>query len=274
MPQTPLLNPNDPRDLSDEIIAAASSAGLFRVTRRFINSMLGRLVADQVKDLSDAELERSLDPCIAGPQLLTTAKNLRDMGVLQRLVDHMAREDRRVREHRARLTQMREFALLHLEDLRIQLMQDPSVYARYRGQAAAVIDDSINGLMRRVRDERRYANHRYDRQGELAASLICLAMEYPEAYAVLMEHAAGSEPIRTLGGVLGLQAVLGGLSDDHDYLLIRDSDGVDRLYDESNKPPGTGFVPLTCARDLCEVSCSLLTTVAAGANPYPNGPTR
>jgi len=111
------------------------------------------MVADRVQDLTDAELQRSLDPCLAGAQLMTAAKKLRDVGVLQRLVDHMASEDRRTRESRARITQMRELAYLYLDELRIKLLEDPSVYggisrrmkpsARGRSSSRA-IGESVN----------------------------------------------------------------------------------------------------------------------------------
>jgi hypothetical protein len=274
MSKTIAPNAKEPPQINDEIIRAVSSPGLFRVTRQFIDDMVGRLVADQVQEFSDAEFERSLGPCIAGAQLVSAAKKLRDVGVLGQLVDHLRKEDGRIRELADRVTQMRQSAYIHLDELRIKLMEDPTVYAKHRGKAAAVIDDYVNGLIERVRNEKRYTNTRYDGQGELAASLICLAMDYPQTYAALMEHAAGTDGIRLLNGISGLERVLGGLSDDHDYILIQDSDGLYQLYHESNKPPRIGFVPLTCARDLAELTCSLLTQAGATVQAAANSPAR
>lgn len=156
------------------------------------------------------------------------------------------------------MTTLRDWAELYLDDLRLSLQRDPVVYDEYGAKAFETIDDYIDVLRTRVRNTQSCPNHAYDRQGDLAASMIVLAMEYPECYTALMQHVVGSSSVRLLDGVSRLDIVLNGLSDDHGYVLIKDAAGLHRLYLESNLPKEYGFVPLTGSRDLCEVTCALL----------------
>ena len=159
--------------------------------------------------------------------------------------------------------QQRQLAELYLDELRVKLVEDPSAYKLQHGRAVQVIDAHLKALRQRVRDDGSSPNPRYSRQGELAAALICLGMEYPDQYTALMEPVVGLQSIRSLEGVSRLDCVLSGLSDDHDYILVQQSEGGHRLYHEFNRPQAIGFVPLTCAADLCDVAGSLLTQVRA-----------
>lgn len=157
-----------------------------------------------------------------------------------------------------------ELAELYLDDLRLSLQRDISVYEEYGAKAFETIDGYIDVLRKRVRNDERYPNHRYDGQGDLAASLICLAMEYPTKYTELMQHVVGGASVRLLNGVSRLETVLNLLSDDHQYVLIKDAAGQHRLYDESSLPKEIGFVPLTCSKDLSQVVLNLLSAEGLG----------
>lgn len=49
---------------------------------RYGEGIRGVLSARGVNELSDAELERALGPCIAGPTLVQVARQMRDAGLL------------------------------------------------------------------------------------------------------------------------------------------------------------------------------------------------
>lgn len=56
--------------------------GVWRVSPEHTEAIIGRLIADHAKDLSDAELERILSPTVGGPALTKMAQHLRDTGAL------------------------------------------------------------------------------------------------------------------------------------------------------------------------------------------------
>jgi hypothetical protein len=62
-------------------------SAIFRDDGRFVSGIVGRLLTDNAQNLSDPELERVLHPCVAGPQMVVVAKKLRELGVLQPLVN-------------------------------------------------------------------------------------------------------------------------------------------------------------------------------------------
>lgn len=45
-------------------------------------ALLGRMIADGAKDTSDAEIERTLGPCVCGGMLIEIAKEMRRRGLL------------------------------------------------------------------------------------------------------------------------------------------------------------------------------------------------
>jgi hypothetical protein len=49
---------------------------------RWGDAIVGRMVAENAADLSDAEIERTLGPCVCGPRLIVAAKAMRDAGTL------------------------------------------------------------------------------------------------------------------------------------------------------------------------------------------------
>lgn len=53
--------------------------------KKYADAIWGRLIADNAVDLSDAEFERCLRPCVCGDMLVTTAKELREAGLLSLL---------------------------------------------------------------------------------------------------------------------------------------------------------------------------------------------
>jgi hypothetical protein len=46
-------------------------------------AIVGRMLAEDIRDLSDSEIERTLSPCVAGRRLVSIAKRLRDSGALR-----------------------------------------------------------------------------------------------------------------------------------------------------------------------------------------------
>jgi len=49
---------------------------------KYGNAVIGRMVAEGAKDASDAEIERTLGPCVCGPWLVILAKVMRNRGLL------------------------------------------------------------------------------------------------------------------------------------------------------------------------------------------------
>ncbi len=45
-------------------------------------AIAGRMQVEGAKDTSDAEIERTLSPCVCGPRLVEVAKYMRDAGTL------------------------------------------------------------------------------------------------------------------------------------------------------------------------------------------------
>ena len=54
----------------------------YRNTEELALAVIGRLIVEDARDLSDAELERALSPCVGGHALVKTAKLMRDQGML------------------------------------------------------------------------------------------------------------------------------------------------------------------------------------------------
>lgn len=156
-----------------------------------------------------------------------------------------------------------EWAEAYLDELVILLMQDPAAHSRYGAEVSRVIQDVVSALRSRVQNDTSYPNARYNRQGELAASLVVLGMEYPQVYASLMQHVATAS-MRDLLGVLRLASVLNALSDDHDYILISSEPGEQQLFHESALPKNHAFVPLTSPSELCAVTVALLERAGFG----------
>lgn len=50
--------------------------------KRYGDALLGRMQAEDAKDTSDAEIERTLAPCVCGPMLVTLAQEMRALGML------------------------------------------------------------------------------------------------------------------------------------------------------------------------------------------------
>jgi hypothetical protein len=165
------------------------------------------------------------------------------------------------------MTTLRDWAEMYLDELRVLLQQDPSVYVTHGGLAVQYIGDYLDTLRRRVRDTASYPNSSYDRQGELAAALICLGMQYPQQYSSLMQNVVGGGSIREFNGLSRLESVLNLLSDDHSYVLVRDASGESRLYLEGNLPKEYGFIPLTGTRELCETTCEILAKAGFDLEP-------
>ncbi|KVQ85548.1 hypothetical protein KTE60_22465 [Burkholderia multivorans] len=46
------------------------------------DALIGRMIAEMATDTSDAEIERTLRPCVCGDWLVTLAKIMRDRGAL------------------------------------------------------------------------------------------------------------------------------------------------------------------------------------------------
>ena len=61
--------------------------------RRYLSAIAGRMVADNAVDTSDAEIERTLGPCVLGPNLIPMAKRLRDSGELDREIVSLRQDD-------------------------------------------------------------------------------------------------------------------------------------------------------------------------------------
>lgn len=153
---------------------------------------------------------------------------------------------------------VREWAYVCLEGIRSSLRRDESVYRKYGHRAYLEIDTILAVLKSRVDKVEQPANPEYSHQADLAAGLIVLGCEYPDTYTSLMCSVVGSGSIQTFDGALRLQTVLSDLSDDHEYILIQDESGSPRLHHDYSKPASTGFVPLTCSRDLYRVVESML----------------
>ncbi len=49
-----------------------------RTARRYAQAITGRMAAEDARDWSDAELERCLSGCVAGPRLVALARIVRD----------------------------------------------------------------------------------------------------------------------------------------------------------------------------------------------------
>jgi len=156
---------------------------------------------------------------------------------------------------------LREWAEVYLDELSIALLEDPALYVRYGGEAAQTVTQLVESLRMRVQHSNRAPNPAYDRQGDVAASLLILAMGYPEHYSSLMQHVVGGGSVRTIDGALRLSSVLSALSDDHDYVLLKENAGA-RLYHETQQPAHS----LTCSQDLAAVTCQLLQ--AAGFEAF------
>lgn len=56
---------------------------LDRYGSKYLEVITGRMVAEKAMDTSDAEIERTLRPCVCGDMLVPVAKHLRDSGALQ-----------------------------------------------------------------------------------------------------------------------------------------------------------------------------------------------
>lgn len=67
---------------------------------RVCEAILGRMIVEGARSLSDAEIERTLSPCVCGPRLVEAAKRLRDRGRLdpQELATAVALRDEEI-EH-------------------------------------------------------------------------------------------------------------------------------------------------------------------------------
>lgn len=50
---------------------------------KWLDPIRGRMTADNAADLSDAEIERTLGPCVCGPRLVVAARLARDNGTLR-----------------------------------------------------------------------------------------------------------------------------------------------------------------------------------------------
>jgi hypothetical protein len=50
---------------------------------RYLPAIVGRMLAENIKDLSDGEIERTLSPCVGGRKLVQAAKRLRDSGTMR-----------------------------------------------------------------------------------------------------------------------------------------------------------------------------------------------
>lgn len=63
--------------------------------RRRLDAIAGRMLAEgaTIADLSDAEIERTLRPCVAGERLVEMAKTLRDEGDLEIAIARMTQDD-------------------------------------------------------------------------------------------------------------------------------------------------------------------------------------
>lgn len=56
---------------------------LDRYGAKYLDAIAGRMVAESATDASDAEIERTLRPCVCGDMLVEVAKHLRDQGLLR-----------------------------------------------------------------------------------------------------------------------------------------------------------------------------------------------
>jgi hypothetical protein len=54
-----------------------------KVPYRYLPSIIGRMLAENAKDFSDGEIERTLSQCVLGNKLVGIAKKLRDSGAFQ-----------------------------------------------------------------------------------------------------------------------------------------------------------------------------------------------
>lgn len=50
--------------------------------RKYGSAIIGRMIADGAADTSDAEIERTLGPCVCGQMLIVIATEMRRRGVL------------------------------------------------------------------------------------------------------------------------------------------------------------------------------------------------
>jgi hypothetical protein len=50
--------------------------------KKYARAIWGRMVSEGAEDLTDATLDRCLAPCVCGPMLIATARELRDAGML------------------------------------------------------------------------------------------------------------------------------------------------------------------------------------------------
>lgn len=152
---------------------------------------------------------------------------------------------------------LREWAIANLEELRTCLRQDQSIYAQYGALAFETIENTIDQLRERVLKNETYVNPAYARQGDLAAGLIVLGMEYPQDYTQLLANVVEASELRTFRGACWLYSVLNSLSDDHDYVLVKDEEGIHRVCHEFKLPEGSDR-SLTCSRDLAHLVATLL----------------
>lgn len=49
---------------------------------RWRDAIIGRMIVEHASDLSDAEIARTLGPCVCGPRLIAVAKAMRECGTL------------------------------------------------------------------------------------------------------------------------------------------------------------------------------------------------
>jgi hypothetical protein len=50
---------------------------------RKLPAIIGRMLAEDAKDFSDSEIDRTLSPCVCGNKLVIAAKRLRDTGAIR-----------------------------------------------------------------------------------------------------------------------------------------------------------------------------------------------
>lgn len=78
-----------PKEISGMVITAAYSDGSAdyepanpKRYARWLDPILGRMVVEHAKDVSDAEITRTLAGCVLGPKLIEAAKIMREGGML------------------------------------------------------------------------------------------------------------------------------------------------------------------------------------------------
>jgi hypothetical protein len=60
---------------------------------KYLYAIVGRMLAESAVDTSDAEIERTLKPCVCGDMLVPVAKHLRDSGALSPAIEAMKRAE-------------------------------------------------------------------------------------------------------------------------------------------------------------------------------------